>query len=67
MESPKGMLAVNHQPPERRVAHGCHNFRKIARQRLAGFGLQHDRIARLEGEAAEAVPFGFELPAGLLR
>src|SRR5205085_12149344 len=62
-----GKLAVEHEAFDRRFAKRRRHVGKIARQRLSRFRSQFDRLAIAECEAAEAVPFGFELPTLAVR
>ena len=48
-------------------AQGCYDFGKIARERLACFGLKFNLVSVTKGETAEAVPFGLVEPAFLMR
>src|ERR1700734_901919 len=56
-------FAVDVKPFERDVHERRHNFGEKAAQRVSGFSLQLDGAARLEGQAAKAVPFRLELPS----
>ena len=60
-------LAVDHEAVGRKRAQYRRDLGEVARQRLAGFRPEIDLVAGPEGEAAEAVPFRLELPAGLAR
>ena len=60
-------LAVEHEAVGRKRAQHRRDLGEVARQRLAGFRPEIDLVAGPEGEAAEAVPFRLELPAGLAR
>ena len=57
-------LAVEHEGLGLERAHRLDHVGEIARQRLAGFRLQRDRVAVAEYEAAEAVPLRLVLPLG---
>ena len=55
-------LAVEHELLRLQLADRLGYFREIARQRLAGFRLQLDRVAVAKREAAKSVPFRLVLP-----
>ena len=58
ISSPSSDEAVRRQRRDQRL-----HLRKIAAERPPGLGLERDLVAVAEDEAAEAVPFGLELPA----
>ena len=62
-----GQLAVDHELPLRQLPQRLHHVREIARQRLARLGPELDLLPRPERQAAKAVPFRLEMPAGLVR
>src|SRR3989442_9442911 len=58
-----GDLPIEDEAVRRELAHGCGDFGEVARQWLAGLGLQHHGVAVAEGQAPEAVPLRLEEPA----
>src|SRR5262249_6793465 len=58
-------LAIDDEAFRRQTLQHLDDIRKVACQGLAGFGPELDLLARAEGKAAEAVPFGLEAPAGV--
>src|SRR5262245_25254286 len=60
-------LAVQDEVPGRKCEKVLQHLWKESRQGLSGFGLDLRLVVGPEGEAAKAVPFRFELPAGLSR
>ena len=56
-------LAVEHEPLLLQRAQRLDDLGEIAPERLARLRSQLDGLAIAEGEAAEAVPLGLELPA----
>src|SRR3989442_6521652 len=58
-----GGLPIEDEAVRRELAHGCGDFGEVARQWLAGLGLQHHGVAVAEGQAPEAVPLRLEEPA----
>ena len=59
-------LAIEHELRRRQRAQVVENFGKEARQRFPRLGFDLHRVRGAERQAAKAVPFGLELPAGLL-
>src|SRR5262249_38840503 len=55
-------LAVEHELTCGNRPGARNHVREVARQRLAGLGLQLDFLAAAKHEAAKAVPFRFVLP-----
>ena len=60
-------LAIEHEGRDCKAFERRDDFRKIAVERLARLRLQRNVSGRLEDDAPEAVPFRFELPAGVIR
>src|SRR5947209_10791341 len=60
-------LAVDHEPLRRHLPHRLDYLGEVTPQRPARLGHERHLVPVAEGEAAEAVPFGLELPAFALR
>jgi hypothetical protein len=56
-------FAIQDKPVGFHAAESVCEFRKVARERLPGFGLQFYRVSGAEGDATESIPLGFVLPS----